>query len=187
MEDPLVNRVIRYPASMMIRLRRLRLRLLGVHIGSHCSIHRISVPRNPWDVWLGDSVSMDDGVVLLSNGPRKREPRIVIGSGIYFNRYTMIDAHERIEFMGNSMIGPYCYFTDGDHGHDRGETVRRQPMETAPVKIGKDVWIGAHVCVLKGVTIGDGAIVGAGAVVTRDVAPNAKVVGIPARQIGERG
>jgi acetyltransferase-like isoleucine patch superfamily enzyme len=98
----------------------------------------------------------------------------------------MIDAHERIEFLGNCMVGPYCYFTDGDHGHQLGQNVGRQPMETAPVKIGKDVWIGAHVCVLKGVTIGDGAIIGAGAVVTRDVAPNAKVVGIPARQIGER-
>jgi len=170
----------------MIRLRRIRLRMLGAHIGSYCSIHRISVPRNPWDVWLDDYVTIDDFGVLLSTGPRKRDPRIVIGSGSYFNRFTMIDAHERVEFLGNCMIGPYCFFTDGDHGHSLGQSVARQPMETAPVKIGKDVWIGAHVCVLKGVTIGDGAIIGAGAIVTRDVAPNAKVVGIPARQIGER-
>jgi maltose O-acetyltransferase len=187
MEDPLINRAMRYPSAVMVRLRRLRMRMLGVHVGTGCTIHRISIPRNPWDVWLGDYVGMDEGSVLLATGPRKQEPRIVIGSGSYFNRYTMIDAHQRIEFLGHCMVGPYCYFTDGDHGHDRGEIMARQPVESAPIKIGKDVWIGAHVCVLKGVTIGDGAIVGAGAVVTRDVAPNAKVVGIPARQIGERG
>ncbi|MGD0388802.1 MAG: acyltransferase [Tepidisphaeraceae bacterium] len=185
-EDPWVNRIMRYPPAMMIRLRRMRLRLLGTHIGSYCTIHKISIPRNPWDVWLGDYVTMEEGIVLLSTGPRKQKPRIVVGSVSYFNRYTMIDVHEQIEFLGNCMVGPYCYFTDGDHQHQRGERVARQPMATAPVRIGKDVWIGAHVCVLKGVTIGDGAIVGAGAVVTRDVAPNAKVVGIPARQIGER-
>ena len=185
-QDPLVNRLLRYPAAAMIRLRCIRLRMLGVHIGSHCSIHRIAIPRNPWDIWLGDYVGIDEGTVFLATGPRKKEPRIVIGSASYFNRFSMIDAHERIEFLGNCMVGPYCYFTDGDHGHQLGQNVGRQPMETAPVKIGKDVWIGAHVCVLKGVTIGDGAIIGAGAVVTRDVAPNAKVVGIPARQIGER-
>lgn len=55
-----------------------------------------------------------------------------------------------------------------------------------PVAIGKDVWLGAGVVVLKGVTIGDSAVIGAGAVVTRDVPPNAKVAGVPARQIGAR-
>jgi len=186
-DDPLINRLIRYPASAMIRLRRIRLRMLGVHIGSHCSIHRISVPRNPWDVWIGDAVGMDEGIVLLATGPRQEQPRIMIGPNTYFNRYTMIDAHERVEFKGNSMIGPFCYFTDGDHGHEKDALVSRQPMTKSPVTIGKDVWIGAHVCVLKGVTIGDGAIIGAGAVVTRDVPAHAKVAGVPARAIGERG
>lgn len=52
---------------------------------------------------------------------------------------------------------------------------------SAPVLIGNDVWIGQSAIVLDGVKIGDGAIVGAGAVVTRDVAPYAVVVGVPAR------
>jgi maltose O-acetyltransferase len=186
MEDPFVNRLMRYPSSAMVRLRRIRLRMLGVHIGKRCVIQRVVVPQNPWDVWIGDYVSVDDGVVLLATGPRREEPRILIRSAGYINRHTFIDAHERIELAGNFMIGPYCYITDANHGHKLGENVARQPMETAPVKIGNGVWIGAHVTILRGVTIGDGAIIGAGAVVTHDVAPNAKVAGVPARQIGER-
>jgi len=144
----------------------------------------ISVPRNPWDIRLDDFVCIDQGTVLLTTGQRTTQPRIVIGSGSYFNRYTMIDAHERIEFGHHCMVGPFCYITDGDHQSAPGKPVTQQPMTAKPVKIGNDVWIGAHVCVLKGVSIGDGAVIGAGAVVTRDVAAHARVAGVPARVIG---
>ena len=49
--------------------------------------------------------------------------------------------------------------------------------------IAKQVWLGANVTVLQGVTIGDNAIVAAGAVVTKDVPANAIVGGVPAKVI----
>jgi len=52
--------------------------------------------------------------------------------------------------------------------------------------IGHDVWLGHGAIVLPGVTIGTGAVVGAGAVVTKEVAPYAVVVGVPARPIRMR-
>lgn len=54
------------------------------------------------------------------------------------------------------------------------------------LKIGNDVWIGANVLLLEGITIGDGAIVGAGSVVTKDVSPYSIVAGSPARVIRYR-
>ncbi len=52
--------------------------------------------------------------------------------------------------------------------------------------IGNDVWIGANVILLEGITVGDGAIVAAGAVVTKDVPPYAIVGGVPAKVIRYR-
>lgn len=49
------------------------------------------------------------------------------------------------------------------------------------VKIGSHVWLGAHVQILKGVSIGDDCVVGTGAVVTNDIPANSIAVGIPAR------
>ena len=45
------------------------------------------------------------------------------------------------------------------------------------------MWIGANVTILPGVTIGNGAIVSAGAVVTKDVAENTIVAGVPAKKV----
>lgn len=54
------------------------------------------------------------------------------------------------------------------------------------VFIGNDCWIGQHVFLVGGITIGDGAVVLAGAVVTKDVPPYAIVGGVPARIIKYR-
>lgn len=54
------------------------------------------------------------------------------------------------------------------------------------VVIGNDVWVGANVLILNGVTIGDGAVIACGAVVTKDVEPYSVVGGVPAREIKKR-
>jgi acetyltransferase-like isoleucine patch superfamily enzyme len=58
--------------------------------------------------------------------------------------------------------------------------------ESAPIRIGNDVWIGYGVTILKGVTVGDSAIVGAGPIVTEDVPLYSIVAGVPARIIRKR-
>ncbi|MBP3517003.1 MAG: sugar O-acetyltransferase [Parabacteroides sp.] len=56
---------------------------------------------------------------------------------------------------------------------------------TAPVNIGKNVWIGGGSIILPGVSIGDGTTIGAGSVVTRDIPPHSIAVGNPCRVIKE--
>ena len=184
--DELINGAIRYPRAMAIRLRIVRLRLLGVRIGQKCWIQRIHVPRNPWDIVIDDRVALDDQVVLLTTGSRANVPRLVIGSGTYVNRFTMFDASESIEVGRNCLVGPFCYITDHDHGTELAGRIAEQPLVGSPVRIGSNVWISAGAIILKGVTIGNGAVIGAGAVVTRHVRSDEKVAGVPARTIGSR-
>lgn len=54
------------------------------------------------------------------------------------------------------------------------------------IVIGNDVWLGANVVVVDGVSISDGVIVAAGSVVTKDVPPYAVVGGVPAKIIKYR-
>jgi len=169
-----------------MRLRIVRLRLTGMQIGRKCWIRRIRVPRNPWDITIDDEAALDDDVVLLTTGLRAAQPRLAIGASTYVNRFTTFDASERIELGCNCLVGPFCYITDHDHVHARGRPIRDQHLVGAPVLIGDEVWIGAGVIILKGVTIGHGAVIGAGSVVTRSVGSNAKVAGVPAREIGAR-
>jgi acetyltransferase-like isoleucine patch superfamily enzyme len=61
----------------------------------------------------------------------------------------------------------------------------RPTIPCRPVSIDDDVWIGPNVTILKGVHIGAGAFIEPGAVVTRDVAPRARMLGNPAERIGE--
>ncbi|RYE43054.1 MAG: acyltransferase [Hyphomicrobiales bacterium] len=84
------------------------------------------------------------------------------------------------------MIAPFVYLVDSDHGTRKGVPMNQQQNVARPIRIGNDVWIGAHAVVLSGVTIGDGAVIASGAVVREDVAPNQIVGGVPARVIGER-
>ena len=56
-----------------------------------------------------------------------------------------------------------------------------------PVAIHSKAWIGMHVIILKGVTVGEGSVVGAGSVVTRDVPAWSVVAGNPARVIRKLG
>jgi maltose O-acetyltransferase len=184
--DELINRLIRYPGAIAMRLRIARLRLLGMRVGRRCWVRRIRVPRNPWDIALEDGVALDDDVVLLTTGARQASPRLVIGSGTYVNRSTMFDVSEGLVVGRDCMIGPFCYITDHDHGQDLDRPIGLQPLIGGPVHIGDNVWIGAGVMILKQVRIGDGATVAAGAVVTKDVAAGAKVAGVPAREIGRR-
>ena len=61
----------------------------------------------------------------------------------------------------------------------------RPAIERARVTIEDDVLIGPGAAILKGVTVGAGAFVEAGAVVAADVPPRARMLGSPARQVGE--
>lgn len=88
----------------------------------------------------------------------------------------------------NVMMGPdVLIYTQNHCTADLDIPMREQGMkEIEPVYICDDVWIGARVCILPGVTIGRGTIVGACTVVSKDIPPYSVVVGNPARIVKNR-
>lgn len=80
------------------------------------------------------------------------------------------------------MIGPNVDIYTVNHPMT-AEGRRKYLAQASPVTIGDDVWIGGKVSIMPGVTIGSNVVIAAGAVVTKDVANNVLVGGVPARKI----
>lgn len=176
---------VRVGGGLASRWRNLRYRALGVRIEGYCWLRDIRIPRQWEDIRLQKGVGLDHGVVLLSSGARKAD-KLVMGRDCYVNRYTIFDAHEHIEVGARAMFGPHCYITDADHSFEAGRAVMDQPMRSAPVIIGDEAWLGAHVVVLPGVRIGRGAVIGANSIVSKNIPDNAIAVGAPARVVRMR-
>jgi len=99
----------------------------------------------------------------------------------------VIYGHGGVEIGDQSLVAMHCCILSSEHTVPaRPEIIRNQPDRLLPTRIGRDVWLGAGVKVLGGVTIGDGCVVGAGAVVTGNLAPYSIAVGVPARVVSQR-
>lgn len=110
-----------------------------------------------------------------------------IGSWVFINHHTVFSTPHGIRIGNFVMIGPNCLFASVHHSFDKWDKpMIFQKAEFKPIVIEDDVWIGANVIVLGGVTIGRGSVIGAGAVVTKDVEPFSIVGGVPAKLIRYR-
>jgi acetyltransferase-like isoleucine patch superfamily enzyme len=106
-----------------------------------------------------------------------------LGRDVFIGPYAVMSADGVSVTIGDdTVIGPQFCLMAGDHEfRSAGDPYRGSAAgSNRPIRIGRNVWIGARVTVLKGIVIGDAAVVGAGAVVTRDVPAYAIVAGNPA-------
>lgn len=103
---------------------------------------------------------------------------IHIGEHVFINTGCTMQDQGGIYIGDGTLIGHHAMIATLNHDFD---PEKRQELHPAPVRIGKDVWLGANVTILPGVTIGDGAIIAAGAVVAKDVPANTVAAGVPAR------
>lgn len=116
----------------------------------------------------------------------KEGGRIVLGDHVTINNGTMITSYSEVRIGNHCLIGEYVSIRDANHGTGPDEPMRLQAHDTAPIVIEDDVWIARGCAVLKGVRIGRGAVVAANSVVTKDVAPNTVVGGVPAKVLRAR-
>ena len=107
---------------------------------------------------------------------------VEIGDKSYINHDSEIRCRERITIGNNVSIAYNVLIQDSDYHTTYDDNGNPKP-QTLPIVIEDNVWIGANVIILKGLTIGEGSIVAAGSVVTKSVPSYSLVGGDPARII----
>lgn len=106
------------------------------------------------------------------------------GKGVYGNfNLTLVDDCDI--YVGDYvMFGPNV--TLATAGHPIHPELRsKQAQYNLPIAIGRNVWIGANVVVLPGITIGENTVIGAGSIVTKDIPSNVIAVGNPCKVLRE--
>jgi acetyltransferase-like isoleucine patch superfamily enzyme len=118
---------------------------------------------------------------------RCHEGTLTLGDKSVLARDISINCYLDVEIGDSALIADGVYISDFDHKFaDLTAPIKDQGIAKSRVRIGRDVWIGTKVTVVRGVTIGDGSVIGANAVVTRDVPSFSVAVGAPARVIKDR-
>lgn len=109
---------------------------------------------------------------------------IEIGENFFMNMDCVILDGAKVKFGDNVFVAPQCGFYTA--GHPLDVERRISGLEYAlPITVGNNVWIGAHVCVLPGVSIGNNTVIGAGSVVTKNIPANVLAYGNPCKVIRE--
>jgi acetyltransferase-like isoleucine patch superfamily enzyme len=110
-----------------------------------------------------------------------------LAPNVFIGEHVVIYGHGGVDIGEHTLIAMHTCIVSSNHTiPDKNTLIRSQPDVLLPVKIGRDVWLGAGVKVMGGVTIGDGCVVAAGAVVTKDLPPYSISKGVPAVVTGYR-
>lgn len=105
---------------------------------------------------------------------------IEVGDNFYTNHNCVILDGAKVTIGDNVFIAPNCCISTVNHPLDVEQ--RNEGIEYAvPITIKDNVWIGANVSILSGVTIGKNTVIGAGSVVTRDIPENVIAIGNPCK------
>jgi acetyltransferase-like isoleucine patch superfamily enzyme len=185
------RRLLRYVGNRAYVSPRAQIHCPKLQMGPRCFIDDyVTIYAHPGaqgEIYLGKRVYIYRwSIIELGKG----EGSLHIGPNTHIQSGCNLNAFVNSIIIGaNCMIAPHCAFTPYQHSFaDTDRPMREQPLSSkGDIVIEDDVWLGLHVCVMDGVTIGQGAIIGAGAVVTEDIPPYAIAGGVPARVIRFRG
>jgi len=164
------------------RLRWLKLKLAGAKIDYGIQSFANFFTGYAANFECGNLYILEGSKIIIASHQGKFG-HLKIGNSVFINYYSIIDCHYSITIGDGVNIGPHCYIGDFDHDITLNESTSSITSDgiALPVVIEDNVWLGAGVIVLKGVTIAEGAIVGAGSVVTKDIPSKAIFAGNPAK------
>lgn len=123
---------------------------------------------------------VDDSVTLFPPFTADFGKNIRLGARVFVNSGCRFQDQGGITIGDDCLVGHNVVIATLQH--DMAPS-RRGDLIPSPVVVGRNVWLGANVTVLPGVTIGDDSVIGAGSIVTRDVPARSVAVGSPARVV----
>ncbi|HEX8742421.1 MAG TPA: acyltransferase [Thermoleophilaceae bacterium] len=173
---------------------QLRSRLMGPwwrrrfhSFGTHSVLDRPAWLYGPHQIAIGDDVMILEGAWLAVEKPAwgRPAPVLSIGTGVGMRPNCAISASESIVIEDHVILATGCTVIDSDHTHQNPhDNVLYNPVETAPIRIGRGTWLGDRVSVLRGATIGKHCTIGANSVVRGEIPDYSVAVGAPARVVG---
>ena len=187
MNSFILHRVVRPLQSYKHRstLQTKRRLWLDAHRQNKTAIHPSlefagrELPLDAAQIGPGSVIERD--VTIWRSYEAEAEPTLRLGENAFIGRNTYIGLYQPITIGSNAMIGAYCYLISANHRYERRDApIREQGYTGAPIFIEEDVWLGTHVVVLPGVTIGKGAIIAAGSIVNKNVPAYEIWGGVPA-------
>jgi acetyltransferase-like isoleucine patch superfamily enzyme len=132
------------------------------------------------DFVAGRLFYLGDGGTVGYGGTTSSTATVRFGDRVTISQHALINANCPVEFEDDIGTGPYlAVWTHGYHfGH--GPLIGSQPAY-APVHVSRNAWLGFHVTLLPGSSVGRNTMVAAGSVVTTDVPADVLVGGVPAK------
>ncbi len=149
----------------------------NIQIGSHVTIGSMSI-IDTHDIKIGDGAKINEQVFI--GGMDFPESKFDLGKNTIVMQLTYINTAQPVIIGDDSGIGGHCIiFTHGSWLN----VLEGYPVQFAPVKIGKSVWLPWRVFVMPGCEIGDGSVIGANSLVTGQIPPRSLAAGSPAKII----
>lgn len=129
---------------------------------------------------IGDkSVVSSFTKIKASDGPLKIGSQVSISTGCFISSH-----YGGVEIGDHCLIGPNVSIVGNNYHYDQIEIpLEEQGVVSKGIEIGRNVWLGAGVCVLDGATIGDNTIITPNSVVSSNIPAGTIASGIPAKVI----
>ena len=157
------------------------LRGIRFRAGRNFRVNGSLTVRGPGEVIFGDDVTINGAATPWTYTP---EARIVVGNNVILGsaRFGCV----REISIGDDCLLASAQFTDTDFHSPRADrrTNDAAPVRVAPVKVGRNAWIGENAAILAGAEIGENSVVGFGAICMRAYPPNVTILGNPAKVVG---
>lgn len=168
--------------NLLERFRHWRLRRRFVRVGSGCRFTGIHYEiKGHFE--LGSDCELGGNLVLRTH----KAGRVVIGDRVKISDYVIFNINSPCFIGEGTYIGPYSVIRDSVHWfHGTDVHWRLTPLETEPIRIGRDCYIDAGCYIMPGVTIGDGAVVAPRSIVNKDIGPNEVWAGAPVSRVAHR-